>query len=261
LPAQTAIPSDAVHRSGASPSASAATQAFAKGFLRSKDWDRHVDDVEQMANTPGFQALRDLILELARLSPSDRLLDIGSGTGLLAHAAAPHVARVIALDESPAMCRHLEGKFNRLDVTNAKVLQNSATDLRLPDGAVDVIVSNYCFHNLSDVDKRRALAEAMRVLRPNGRLVFADMMFRISFTNRRDRSVITLVVKKLIRHGPAGLLRLLKNAGRMVAGRGEHPARVEWWQEALLGAGFVDVTVRALEHEGGIALARKPRAL
>jgi hypothetical protein len=47
----------------------------------------------------------------------------------------------------------------------------------------------------------------------------------------------------------------------MVAGRGEHPARVEWWQEALLDAGFVDVTVRALEHEGGIALARKPRAL
>jgi len=214
-----------------------------------------------MASSPGFQSLRDLILELARLSAGEQVLDIGSGTGLLAHAAAPHVACVIALDESPAMCRHLETKFTRLEITNAKVLQTTAMDLRLPDGAVDVILSNYCFHHLSDADKRRALAEIIRVLRPGGRLVFADMMFRISFTSRRDRSVITLILKRLIRHGPAGLLRLLKNAVRMVSGHGEHPAGVEWWREALLGAGFLDVTVSALEHEGGIALARKPGAL
>jgi ubiquinone/menaquinone biosynthesis C-methylase UbiE len=214
-----------------------------------------------MANSPGFQSLRDLILELARLSAGDRVLDIGSGTGLLAGAAAPHVACVIALDESPAMCRHLETEFTRLEITNVKVLQTTAMDLRLPDGAVDVIVSNYCFHHVSDTDKRRALAEIMRVLRPGGRFVFADMMFRISFTNRRDRSVIMLIVKRLIRHGPAGLVRLLKNAIRVITGHREHPAGVEWWQEALLEAGFVDVTVRALEHEGGIALARTPGAL
>jgi hypothetical protein len=57
------------------------------------------------------------------------------------------------------------------------------------------------------------------------------------------------------------LLRLLKNAVRLTTGRGEHPAGVEWWQEALLLAGFVEVTVRALSNEGGIALARKPGAL
>jgi len=211
-----------------------------------------------MADSPAFQALRDRILMLAWLNPNDRLLDIGTGTGLLAQAAAPQVARVIALDDSGAMCSHLEQKFTRLQITNAEILHNTATDLQLADAAVDVVLSNYCFHHLCDSDKGRALAEIMRVLRPGGRLVFADMMFRIGITDRRDRFVILLMAKRMVRHGPAGLLRLLKNAVRILAGRWEHPASVEWWRAALLNAGFVEVDVRALEHEGGIAFARKP---
>ncbi len=227
-------------------------------WLRAKNWEEHVDDLERMADSPGFRALRDRILELARLGASDRLLDIGAGTGLLALAAAPHVAQVSALDVSPAMCRHLEYKLNRLGIANAEILLNTATDLPLADAAVDVVLSNYCFHHLSDPEKTRALAEIRRVLRPGGRLVFGDMMFRVSIANRRDRTVIALLVKRMIQHGPAGLLRLAKNATRILAGRWEHPASVEWWHDALLAAGFVEVAVQALEHEGGIASARKP---
>jgi ubiquinone/menaquinone biosynthesis C-methylase UbiE len=227
-------------------------------WLRSKNWDEHVDDLERMADSPGFRALRERILELARLAGDDRLLDVGAGTGLLALAAAPHVARVSALDVSPAMCRHLEYKFRRAGIDNAEVLVNTATDLPLADGTIDVVLSNYCFHHLSDSDKGRAVSEIARVLRPGGRLVFADMMFRISIANRRDRAVISLLVKKIIRRGPAGLARLLKNATRIAVGHWEHPAGVEWWREELLRAGFVEVIVQALEHEGGIAFARKP---
>jgi len=211
-----------------------------------------------MADSPGFLALRDHILELARLRPSDRLLDIGAGTGLLAIAAAPRVAHVSALDVSPAMCRHLVRKFDRCGLGNVEVLVNAATDLPLTDGTIDVVVSNYCFHHLSDREKEQALAQIRRVLRPGGRLVFADMMFRINLVRRRDRAVIALLVRRMLGLGPAGLVRLLKNATRVLAGRGEHPAGVEWWRDALLRAGFVDVAVRPLAHEGGMALARKP---
>jgi SAM-dependent methyltransferase len=228
--------------------------------VRSKNWDRHVDDVEQMADSPGFHALRDLILRLAQLSAGDRLLDVGAGTGLLAQAAARDVARVIALDGSPAMCRHLERKFACLELTNVEALLGDAADLPLSGNEIDVVVSNYCFHHLSDADKGRALVEIRRVLRPGGRLVFADMMFRIRIANRRDRSVIALMVKRIVRHGPSGVIRLLKNGLRIVSGRWEHPAGVDWWREALLDLGFTHVTVFALEHEGGIALARKPSA-
>jgi len=227
-------------------------------WLRAKDWDAHVDDLERMADTPGFTGLRDRILEIARLGAHDRLLDVGAGTGLLALTAAPLVASVSALDISPAMCRHLDCKFRRLGIENAEVLLSSATELPLEESAVDVVVSNYCFHHLSALEKRRALAEIRRVLRPGGRLVVGDMMFRLGLADRRDRAVIALLLRRMIRHGPAGLLRLAKNAVRIAARRWEHPASVEWWHDALVHAGFVEVAVRALEHEGGIAFARKP---
>ncbi|HWX75273.1 MAG TPA: methyltransferase domain-containing protein [Solirubrobacteraceae bacterium] len=226
--------------------------------MHAKNWDEHVEDMERMAESAAFLALRDRILELAELRAEDRLLDIGAGTGLLALAAAPRVGHVSALDVSPAMCGHLVRKFKRLGVTNAEVLVNGATELPLGDGAIDVVVSNYCFHHLSDRDKVRALAQIRRVLRPGGRLVFADMMFRIGLVRRRDRAVVALLARRLLSHGPAGLLRLLKNVTRVLAGRGERPAHAQWWSEALLQAGFVDVSVAPLAHEGGIALARVP---
>ena len=211
-----------------------------------------------MANSSAFLALRDQVLDLAHLRAGDRLLDIGAGTGLLALAAAPRVAHVSALDVSPAMCVHLERKFERLGTDNAQVLVNTATDLPMPDGSVDVVVSNYCFHHLRDTDKVRALEQIRRVLRPGGRLVFADMMFRVGVARRRDRAVMALLARRMLRLGPAGLLRLLKNAIRLLAGRGEHPADAVWWRTTLKRAGFVDVAVQALEHEGGIARARAP---
>jgi ubiquinone/menaquinone biosynthesis C-methylase UbiE len=225
-----------------------------------KNWDRRVDHVERIAAGPGFQTLRDLILGRAQLSASDRLLDVGAGTGLLVEAAAPRVARVIAIDSSPAMCRHLEQKLARLRVENARVFVNDATNLQLEDDAIDVVVSNYCLHHLRDEDKLRALTEIKRVLRPGGRLVFADMMFQLGVTDRRDLSVLTRVVARMVRHGPAGWLRLLKNAMRILTGRWEHPAGVEWWHEALVETGFTEVRVHAISHEGGLALAQKPGA-
>ena len=211
-----------------------------------------------MAASPGFLALRDSILELARLSHGDCVLDIGSGTGLLALAAAPHVARVVALDASPAMCSFLTGKFARLGVANAETALASATALPLADHSVDVVLSNYCFHHLSNAGKILALREIRRVLRPGGRLVFADMMFRLNPFDRRDRAVMTLMVKRMIQRGCAGLLRLSKNALRVAARRWEHPASAAWWRQTLVDAGFARVTVTELDHEGGIACAQAP---
>lgn len=230
-------------------------------WLRPKDWDEHVENLEQMASTPAFQMLRDNILELARLRPEDRVLDVGAGTGLLTLAAASCAGQVIALDISPAMCLHLQDKLERLRVHNVEVLVANATRLPLADASLDVVISNYCFHHLADPDKRLALAEIERVLRPGGRLVFADMMFQLSVLDHRDRTVILGLIKRMLRRGPAGLMRIARNATRIAARRWEHPARVQWWQDALPAAGFVDVAVRPLDHEGGIATARKPVGL
>lgn len=225
---------------------------------RAKCWDNRVRHVQELARSPGFRALREQIVAAARLESGDRVLDIGAGTGLLTLAAAPTAAHVIALDSSTTMCRHLETELTRRSIDNVDVLVGTASELPLSDASVDVVLSNYCFHHLKDVDKHRALAEAIRVLRPNGRLVVGDMMFQIGFTHARDRAVIFRFACEMLRRGPAGILRITKNAIRALTGRGEHPASIEWWRHALDQAGFRAIAVRALQHEGGIATAHRP---
>jgi SAM-dependent methyltransferase len=223
-----------------------------------KDWDRHVRQADELSRTPGFQDLRDRIVAIAAPVGGERALDVGSGTGLLALALAPTCDGVWALDVAPAMVEHLRWVLAGEGVANVYPLVGSAAALPQGDASVDLVVSNYCFHHLSEAEKRRALVEAHRVLRPGGRLVFGDMMFGWSPAVGRNREVIGAKVRSIARRGPAGWLRLASNAARLATGRGERPAAPEWWRVALLQAGFDEIEIEVLAHEGGIAAAVKP---
>lgn len=223
-----------------------------------KNWDNHVADAEEVARGRGFRDLRDRILTLAQPASTDVALDVGSGTGLLTLPIAEAVELVWAFDISPAMTEYLTIRAISAGVDNIRAATAPASSLPLVDGSVDVVVSNYCLHHLDDAGKRRALAEAYRVLRPGGRIVFGDMMFTVGIASARDRQVVANKVRALAGKGPAGFWRLAKNAGRYVSGRWERPADPEWWSTALNEAGFRDVRVEPLAHEGGIASARRP---
>jgi ubiquinone/menaquinone biosynthesis C-methylase UbiE len=226
--------------------------------VSANNWDARVADTEVLARTDGFRELRDRVFAEARPRPEHTVLDLGSGTGLLALEIAPFVDTVWAVDISPAMCDYLRAKAESAGLDNIKVAVASAVSLPLVDESVDVVISNYCLHHLRDPDKRRAVLEAGRVLRPGGRLVIGDMMFRVGISQARDRRVLAGTVMRLLRKGPSGAWRLLKNLARYISGRWEHPASADWWIEALDEAGFEQVQVQVLNHEGGIASARRP---
>lgn len=225
------------------------------GLRAQKDWDAYVVHAEEVARSPGFRDLRDRILTLAQPGPQTTAVDLGAGTGLLTLALAREGASVWALDISAEMCAYLSAKAESARLERVRVVRGSAVSVPLVDSCADLVVSNYCFHHLSSEEKLCALSEAHRVLRPGGRLIFADMMFSPSLGTPRDRRLLRQKTGAMLRRGPGGLLRLTKNAARVLTGRWEQPARADWWRRALDEAGFCEVVVEELPHEGGIAIA------
>jgi ubiquinone/menaquinone biosynthesis C-methylase UbiE len=220
-------------------------------------WDGKVEAWEEVAITDAFLGFRDRILELADFEPDDLVVDLGAGTGLLALALAPFVAEVTAVDISAGMLARLEDRARAAGLTNVTTVEADLRQLPLGDECATLVVSNYAFHHLDDAGKELALAEARRVLRPGGRLVVCDMMFSLSL-EPRDRRVVGEKVLAMLKRGPAGVVRILRNAGRVVAGRWEQPSPPQTWEHMLVARGFEDVRVELLEHEAGIAVARRP---
>lgn len=111
------------------------------------------------------------------IHPGDRVLDIGAGAGgdaLIARQLTGPQGRVIALDLTAAMTRRLQQVSDRHSFERLGVVQASAEQLPLPDASIDCISSNGALNLVPD--KRRAVAEMFRVLKPHGRVQLADVV-------------------------------------------------------------------------------------
>jgi ubiquinone/menaquinone biosynthesis C-methylase UbiE len=131
-------------------------------------------------------------------------------------------------------------------------------EFQLPPASVDLVVSSYALHHLTNRDKRVLVAQAARWLRPGGRLVIADMMFGRG-ASQRDRSILVQKVTALAAKGPGGWWRIVKNLTRYGLGVGhEHPASPEFWQSALREAGFAEVVFEPVAAEAGLVRGVRP---
>jgi SAM-dependent methyltransferase len=98
--------------------------------------------------------------------------DLGCGTGQITEALAPFVTRVIAVDRSRAMLK--AAKKRLAEVENVEVRQGELEALPIDDRALDAATLCLVLHHVPEPPA--VLSEAVRVLRPGGRVLVIDML-------------------------------------------------------------------------------------
>jgi SAM-dependent methyltransferase len=177
---------------------------------------------------------------VADLHAGETVLDLGSGAGADVLISARRVGpdgKAIGLDMTDEMLELARANATEAGVENAEFLKGYLEELPLPDGSVDVVISN-CVINLSG-DKPTVLREAARVLRPGGRFAVSDVIADLDMDDatRADMAAWTGCV-----------------AGALTEGE---------FRGALRAAGFDEIEIRETHrvHEhaaAAIIRARKP---
>ena len=171
----------------------------------------------------------------ADLQVGETVLDLGSGGGIDSFLASEKVrpsGKVIGVDMTPEMVTRARANARKGGYTNVDFRLGEIESLPVADATVDVIISN-CVLNLSP-ERDRVLGEALRVLKPGGRLVISDLVCDLPI--------------------PA---QLREEAGAVTACL---PVEREDYVSQLRAAGFVDVKISAGQPYPREALSSTPIA-
>lgn len=179
-----------------------------------------------------FRSLERLVAA-ARPRRGERVLDVGTGTGIVALEAAKRVGSdgsVVGIDISPgplAIAKRIASNNS-----NLQFLEMDAEDLRFPDGSFDVVMSEFAF--MFFPDSRRALGEMRRVLAKQGRIAVSV------HGSEENVPYFSMIMGTLVKHVP----------GMIPAGR---PAPHRFGEPNLLRAefeegGFKDIDVAAYTY-------------
>jgi arsenite methyltransferase len=134
------------------------------------------------------------LLDGLRLSGSERVLDLGTGRGAVLLAAAHRLP--LGRAEGVDLWRSVDQSGNSVEATQRNAELEGVTDrvelhtgdmtaLPFADGEFDLVLSSLAIHNIGAAQGRQqAIDEAVRVLRPGGRLVIADIMHSGDYARR-----------------------------------------------------------------------------
>ena len=132
---------------------------------KSKSWDMSSMRVQNAKN------IADLIVKNIIFRPTMKVMDLGAGTGLLSYFIAPHVTKIIAVDNSPSMLEEFKNKASKFESEIEILTADISTDNlgRTFDG----IISSMTIHHIEDT--KALFSKLYALLIENGFIAIADL--------------------------------------------------------------------------------------
>jgi arsenite methyltransferase len=127
---------------------------------------------------------------LGRVEPGEHVLDLGSGAGtdsLVAALMVGSTGSVTGIDMTPEMSKKAREGASALGLSNVAFVEGEVEELPFDDGRFDVVISNGVIDLIPD--KEAVFSSVYRVLRPGGRIQFADVTIQQPVSEEGKRKI------------------------------------------------------------------------
>lgn len=134
---------------------------------------------------PGHYDSMQVLIEMSAVDNDDIVLDVACGPGMVACEFAKHSYQVTGIDITPAMIEQAAKRQQEQSLSNISWQVGTATPLPFADNSFSLVLTRYSYHHL--LAPAEALAEMIRVCKPGGRVLVADVEIESSKSTAYDR--------------------------------------------------------------------------
>jgi arsenite methyltransferase len=218
------------------------------------EWGQKILNIYQ---TPDVVSQRQAVLSLLKLEQGERVLDIGSGPGLMSRNIAHIVGNtgfVNSIDISEAMV--ILGQKTCSGISNVEFKQADATQMPFPDDEFNAAVSMQVYEYIDDIPT--ALLELYRVLQPGGRALILDTDWDTLVWNTENHDRMHRILKTFEGHCchphlPRTLALQLRNAGFLVEAQSVYVLLNTKYDKNTYTYGLIDFIASYVSNSGDIS--------
>jgi len=127
----------------------------------------------------------ELLVEMSEVNNKDEVLDVACGPGLVACEFARHASHVTGIDITEAMIDQAREKGRGNNLSNVSWKITNAVPLPFDNDSFSLVITRYSFHHFLEPEK--ALEEMIRVCKPGGRVLVADVCVKDEHSTKYDR--------------------------------------------------------------------------